>query len=186
MQDFWAASQAGKMPAVSFLKAAAYQDGHAGYSDPLDEQNFLVNTINSLEKLPTWRSTAVVIAYDDSDGWYDHVMGPIVSQSNTAYDALSDPGMCDTAKAGAFQDRCGYGPRLPLLVISQFAKRNFVDHSLTSQSSILRFIEDNWSLGRIGNQSFDVTAGSLSNLFDFSRPSNNSGRLFLDPTTGEP
>src|SRR5207249_12166504 len=56
--------------------------GHAGYSDPLDEQHFLVDTINRLQKLPTWNSTAVIIAYDDSDGWYDHVMGPIVSQSN--------------------------------------------------------------------------------------------------------
>jgi phospholipase C len=75
---------------------------------------------------------------------------------------------------------------LPLLVISPFAKRNFVDSSLTSQASILRFIEDNWSLGRIGNQSFDATAGSLSNLFDFSRPNGIPARLFLDPTTGEP
>jgi phospholipase C len=183
LQDFWDAVQAGNMPAVSFLKAAAYQDGHAGYSDPLDEQNFLVDTLNHLQKLPTWRDTAVIIAYDDSDGWYDHVMGPIVSQSSTADDTLSDPGECGTPKAGSYQDRCGYGPRLPLLVISPFAKRNFVDHSLTSQTSILRFIEDNWSLGRIGNQSFDATAGSLSNLFDFSHPFDRS--LFLDPATGE-
>ncbi len=185
LQDFWDAVQAGNMPEVSFLKAAAYQDGHAGYSDPLDEQNFLVNTINRLEKLPTWRDTAVIIAYDDSDGWYDHVIGPIISQSNDpAHDALSDPGMCGTAKTGAYEDRCGYGPRLPLLVISPFAKSNFVDHSVTNQASILRFIEDNWNLGRIGDQSFDATSGSLSNLFDFSHPFNRS--LFLDPATGEP
>jgi len=184
LQDFWAAVQAGNMPAVSFLKAAAYQDGHAGYSDPLDEQNFLVDTINRLQKLPTWRDTAVIIAYDDSDGWYDHVMGPIVSHSSSEDDTLSGPGQCGTPKAGAYQDRCGYGPRLPLLVISPFAKRNIVDNSLTSQSSILRFIEDNWSLGRIGNQSFDATAGSLSNLLDFSHPFDK--RLFLDPATGEP
>ncbi len=185
LQDFWAAVQADNMPAVSFLKAAAYQDGHAGYSDPLDEQNFLVDTINRLQKLHTWKDTAVIIAYDDSDGWYDHVMGPIVSQSSTADDTLSGPGQCGTPKAGAYQDRCGYGPRLPLLVISPFAKSNFVDHALTSQTSILRFIEDNWSLGRIGNQSFDATAGSLDNMFDFSHPINSS-RLFLDPSTGEP
>jgi phospholipase C len=183
LQDFWAAVQAGNMPAVSFLKAAAYQDGHAGYSDPLDEQNFLVDTINRLQKLPTWKNTAVIIAYDDSDGWYDHVMGPVLSQSSTADDALSGTGQCGTPKAGAYQDRCGYGPRLPLLVISPFAKSNFVDHALTSQTSILRFIEDNWSLGRIGNQSFDATAGSLDNMFDFSRPIPG---LFLNPSTGEP
>ena len=70
------------MPAVSFLKAPAYQNGHPGYSDPIDEQNFLVGTINHLQRLPEWNSTAVIIVYDDSDGWYDHVMPPIVSQSS--------------------------------------------------------------------------------------------------------
>ncbi|HZE34014.1 MAG TPA: alkaline phosphatase family protein [Actinoallomurus sp.] len=58
---------------MSFLKAAAYQDAHGANSDPLDEQQFIVNTINKLQKSPDWKSTAVVIAYDDSDGWYDHV-----------------------------------------------------------------------------------------------------------------
>jgi phospholipase C len=183
--DFWAAADAGNMPAVSYLKAAAYQDGHAGYSDPIDEQNFLVSTINRLEKLHDWKSTAVVIAYDDSDGWYDHQMSPIISQSNTQDDTLSGPGSCGTAKAGAYQDRCGYGPRQPLLVISPFAKTNSVDHSITDQSSILRFVEDNWSTGRIGNQSFDALAGSLANMFDFNNGP-RAHKLILDPTTGEP
>jgi len=71
------------------LKASKYQDGHANYSDPIDEQTFLVNTINKLQEWSEWNSTAVIIAYDDSDGWYDHVMPPIVSQSNDrAHDAL--------------------------------------------------------------------------------------------------
>ena len=184
LSNFWQAVDAGNMPAVSFLKAAAYQDGHAGYSDPLDEQTFIVNTINHLEQTPEWHSTAVIIAYDDSDGWYDHQIGPIVSQSNTADDALSGPGSCGTAPAGAYEDRCGYGPRQPLLVISRFAKRNFVDNTVTDQSSILRFIEDNWSTGRIGNQSFDALAGSLDNMFNFAHQ--RGGPLFLDPSTGEP
>jgi phospholipase C len=183
LSDFWAAADAGKIPSVSFLKAAAYQDGHAGYSDPLDEQTFLVDTINRLEKLPTWKSTAVIIAYDDSDGWYDHVMGPIVMQSASADDTLSGPGSCGTPKAGAYLDRCGYGPRQPLLVISTFARPNTVDHSVTDQSSILRFIEDNWNLGRIGNQSFDALAGPLTNLFDFT--GDQADRLFLNDKTGE-
>jgi phospholipase C len=93
LSDFWDAVQNGNQPAVSFLKAAKYQDGHAGYSDPLDEQTFLVNTINALQKLPTWKNTAVIISYDDSDGWYDHQMGPILKQSNDPdNDALTDPG----------------------------------------------------------------------------------------------
>ncbi|HLG61620.1 MAG TPA: alkaline phosphatase family protein [Ktedonosporobacter sp.] len=184
LSDFWAAADSGHMPAVSFLKARAFQDGHAGYSDPLDEQNFLVDTINHLQKLPTWRDTAVVIAYDDSDGWYDHVIGPIVNHSSDPNDALTGPGQCGVARVGAFEGRCGYGPRQPLLVISPFAKENFVDHSVTDQSSILRFIEDNWKLGRIGNQSFDAIAGSLNNMFNFSRD-DEAGKLFLNPSTGE-
>jgi phospholipase C len=184
LSDFWAAVDNGNMPAVSFLKAAAYQDGHAGYSDPLDEQTFLVDTINRLEKTNEWKDTAVIVAYDDSDGWYDHQMSPIINQSASADDALTGPGLCGTPKAGAYLDRCGYGPRQPLLVISPYSKENFVDHTITDQSSILRFIEDNWNLGRIGNQSFDALAGPLTNMFDFSN--NGNHKLFLDPTTGEP
>ncbi len=183
LSDFWAAADAGNLPAVSYLKAAEYQDGHAGYSDPLDEQQFLVATINHLQTLPSWANTAVVIAYDDSDGWYDHVMGPIVNVStDPATDALTDPGMCGAMTPGAYPDRCGYGPRLPLLVISPYAKVNFVDHTITDQSSILRFVEDNWGLGRIGDQSFDEKAGSLNNMFDFSHP--GASVLTLDPATG--
>ncbi|HLZ60838.1 MAG TPA: alkaline phosphatase family protein [Ktedonosporobacter sp.] len=187
LTDFWTAADGGNLPAVSFLKAAGYQDGHAGYSDPLDEQHFLVNTINHLQKLSTWKNTAVVIAYDDSDGWYDHVMGPIVnSSSDPANDAVSGAGKCGNDEpAGGIQDRCGYGPRLPLLVISPFAKTNFVDHSVTDQSSILRFIEKNWKLGSIGGSSFDSMAGTLNHLFDFDGKPDTSP-FMLDPVTGEP
>jgi phospholipase C len=190
LADFFAALRAGNFPSVVFLKAAGYQDGHAGYSDPLDEQTFLVNTINTLQRLPQWNETAVIIAYDDSDGWYDHVMGPIVSQSDTDQDALTGPGHCGTAPAGVAQARCGYGPRLPLLIISPFAKNNYVDHAITDQSSILRFIEDNWDLGQIGNGSFDERAGSLFGMFGFSDRFRYfpdwavSSRLFLDPSSG--
>jgi phospholipase C len=183
--DFWDALDHDRLPAVSFLKAAAYQDGHAGYSDPLDEQTFLVETINRLQQSREWEETAVIIAYDDSDGWYDHVIGPIVSQSSTPADALTGPGACGVAPKGAYPARCGYGPRLPLLAISPFARSNFVDHSVSDQSSILRFIEDNWKLGRIGDQSFDALAGSLGHLFDFDRWP-RAPRLFLDPSTGQP
>jgi phospholipase C len=60
-------------------------------------------------------------------------------------------------------------PRPPLLVISPFAKANFVDYRLTDQSSVLRFIEDNWETGRTGNRSFDAIAGSMLSMFDFRR-----------------
>jgi len=188
LTDFWAAFDARNMPAVNFLKAPAYQDGHAGYSDPLDEQEFLVNTINRLQRSREWSSTAVVVAYDDSDGWYDHAMSPIVNQSqDPTIDALDGTtcGKKSDKVMGGYQDRCGYGPRLPLLVISPFAKTNFVDHSTTDQTSILKCIEDNWKTGQIGNFSFDAKAGSLKNLFNFSEEGDGSAhRVFLDPATG--
>ncbi len=184
MTDFWHAVDNGFMPAVSFLKAPGYQDGHAGYSDPLAEQTFVVQTINHLQQRPEWGNIAVIIAWDDSDGWYDHVLGPIVKQSNDpTADQLTGAGSCGTATAGAFQGRCGYGPRLPLLVVSPWARRNFVDHTTSDQSSILRFIEDNWVLGRIGNQSYDELAGPLTGMFDFAH--RDGRRLFLDPSTGQ-
>jgi phospholipase C len=112
-------------------------------------------------------------------------MPPIVNTSaDPANDALAEPmGLCGTVASGAYNDRCGYGPHLPLVVISPFARQNFVDHTLSDQSSILRFIEDNWQLGRIGDQSFDALAGTLLNLFTFAGSS--APPLFLDPATGQ-
>ena len=186
LRDFWDAVAAGDPPAVSFLKAPHYQDGHDGKSDPLDEQVFLVETINRLQRLDAWPSTAIVVAYDDPGGWYDHVMPPITSQSDDpTYDALLGPGLCGQARPGAYLDRCGHGLRLPLLVISPFVRPNSVDHHLLEQASILRFVEDNWHLDRIGDQSFDATAGSLDSLFDFEHHARRAPRLFLDPSTGE-
>ena len=188
LRDFWAAADSANLPAVSYLKAPDVGDGHAGYSDPLDEQKFLVDTVNHLQKLPSWKDTAVVINYDDSDGWYDHQMGPILDQSQTALDALTGTGTCGT-NAGKVLDgqqaRCGFGPRLPMMVISPWSRSNFVDHSLSTQTSIVSFIEDNWLSGeRIPGGSADTWAGSISGMFDFSHPVD--GRLLLDPGTGEP
>ncbi|HXZ14185.1 MAG TPA: alkaline phosphatase family protein [Candidatus Sulfotelmatobacter sp.] len=190
--DFTTALNEGRLPAVSFIKAPAYQDAHPGYSDPIDEQFFTVNLINMIMQTDEWKHTLVVIAYDDSDGWYDHQMGPIVNQSDSpGDDQLLTPGVssgsCGTPKPqadanGQIQNgRCGYGPRLPMLLISPYSKQNYVDHRLTDQSSIIRFIEDNWSLGRIGNGSTDAIAGRLDGMLDFR---GHASRLILDPSTG--
>jgi phospholipase C len=181
---------------------------------------FIVQVINALQQSQEWKDTAVVIQYDDSDGWYDHVNGPIVNPSATgnnpgqdntntnANDSLipvpplststvpANPekiitsGVCGSPGAGALQGRCGYGPRLPLLVISPWAKANFVDHTTTDQSSSLRFIEENWGLESIdefepqaGQGSFDRLAGTVMNMFDF-QSSPNKKPLLLDPLTG--
>ena len=193
--DFVDALKAGHFPSVSFLKAPAYQDGHAGYSSPLDEQKFVVGMINLLQQQPEWEHTVVIIAYDDSDGWYDHLMGPIVNGSASKLDQLNGVGKCgdgSTALPGTSpgtkhaNGRCGFGPRLPLLVISPWAKPNFVDHTLTDQTSILRLIADIFLGGqRLGRGSFDAQSGSLNTMFDLSKGTpQNMQRVFLDPETG--
>jgi len=177
----------GNMPAVSYLKAPGYEDGHAGYSDPLDEQRFLVDEINKIEESKYWASTAILITYDDSDGWYDHQMGPIVRSSQDALDTLNGAGMCGPASKQVLgqEDRCGVGPRIPLLVISPWAKRNHVDHTFTEQASVVKFIENNWRLPRIGGGSADATSGSLNSAFNFHQSYGHAPAVILNDTTGE-
>ena len=186
LSDFSTTLTHGNMPAVSFLKAAEYQDGHPGYSDPLDEQTFLVNTINQIERSPFWKSTAIVVTYDDSDGWYDHQPPVIVNGSNTS----ADTAICTSApmRLGSYPDRCGYSQRLPMLVISPWTRKNYVSGNLTDTSSVTAFIENNWLGGKkIGGGSYDAIAGRLdgpAGLLDFFtaphfRP------VILNPATGQ-
>jgi phospholipase C len=183
--DFVNSLNNGSLPAVTFLKAPTTQTGHPANSTPLEEQTFLVDTINMLQASPLWKNMAIFITYDDSDGWYDHVMPPIVNQSNDTNDTLAGSSLhCGTPQSGAYLDRCGYGTRLPLLAISPYAKQNYVDHALTDTTSVTRFIEDNWNLGRLGNQSFDALAGSLDGLFDFTDPPRAGRELILSDMTG--
>jgi phospholipase C len=196
--DFFDALAAGNLPAVSYLKAPAYQDGHPGYSNPLDEQAFVVGVVNALEQSAFWDTTAVIIAYDDSDGWYDHQQATIKNGSFTNLDSLSAAGACGVegttpmlpgpnSGGQGVNGRCGPGVRTPFIVISPWAKPNYVDHTFTDQSSVVRFIEDNWNLGRIGGGSFDATAGSINGMFDFSKNTpQNSTALILSPITGLP
>ena len=164
------AVEAGNMPQVSFLKAPAAENGHPGNSDPLDEQKFLVEEINKIQSSKYWKNTAIFIAYDDSDGWYDHQVGPTLFPSHGTKDALNGLETCHFTNESStveHDNRCGLGPRLPFLLISPYAKSNYVDNTLTEQSSIIKFVEQNWSLGSIGAGSEDVDSGSVDNMFEF-------------------
>jgi phospholipase C len=198
--NFFQALNAGNLPAVSFIKAPSAYNGHPGNSDPVTEQYWVTQTINAIMQSSYWQNggVAIVIAYDDSDGWYDHVTGPIVSPSaisNTSpglsgsvganvYDNFAGVGNCGTPLSGAQPARCGYGPRLPMLVISPYSVSNYVDHSLTNQSSVIRFVEDNWNLGRIdatspanGVGSYDRQSNSIASMMNFNNPPNTAPLL---------
>ena len=203
---------ASALPAVSFLKAPGYQDGHAAYSDPEDEQQFVASVINELMRSPDWSSTAVFINYDDSDGWYDHANPGVINPSLSVADNLTNTsltvsttgtsGQCGGSPQGSEetplplageQGRCGFGPRLPLLVISPFANENAVDDNLSNQASIINFVEYNWRLPSISGSadqiqsSVDASEGvpfDLAGLFSFK--GSRDRRLILDPGTGRP
>jgi phospholipase C len=193
------------LPAVSFLKAPGYEDAHPGYSDPADEQAFVTREINSLMRTPDWQNTVVIVNYDDSDGWYDHVyigvtnpsLSPADNLTNTTF-TLPTSGQCGpspqtTAPLAGEQARCGFGPRLPMLVISPFARVNDVDHNLSDQASILNLIEYNWRLPGIPGSADQVLSGldrshglrfDLQGMFDFKHPKGQ--QLILNPVTGQP
>lgn len=184
---FKQAVEAGNMPQVSFLKPPAAENGHAGNSDPLDEQKFLTEEINTIENSQYWKNTAIFIAYDDSDGWYDHQVGPTLFPSHTAADKLNGSGACQFTNESSLVEhgnRCGLGPRLPFMLVSPYAKSNYVDNTLTEQSSIIKFVEQNWSLGSIGAGSEDVDSGSVDNMFEFGN-AQRAPKVILNETTGE-
>ena len=200
---------ASALPGVTFLKAPGYQDGHAAYSEPADEQAFVTKEVNALMKSPDWSSTAVIVNYDDSDGWYDHAYSGVTNPSLSAADNLTNttlgpisaahptsqqcgPKPQTSAPLGGQQGRCGFGPRVPMLVISPCAKQNYVDHNLTNQASIINFVEYNWGLAGIsgsfdqaltGTDSREHVPFDLAGMFDFSHC--NTPALTLDPATGQ-
>lgn len=196
LEDFYAAVKAGNFPAVSYIKMPAYQDGHPGNSDPLDEQVGNVDLINFLQQQPEWGETAVIVTYDDSDGWYDHAYAvPTSASYDPTADQVNGPGQCGLGVGKQTQPkglngqpvngRCGPGTRTPFLLISPYAKQNFVSHIRISQASVVRFVEDNWLRGqRLGGGSFDDGVESIMDMFDFDHGDDRQNKLFLDPTAG--
>jgi phospholipase C len=175
----------GNMPSVSYLKGTSAASGHPGESDPLDEQKFVVNTVNQIEKSKYWPSTAIVITYDDSDGWYDHAAPKLVNGSDNS---SLDTAMCEQTaiSIGHGNGRCGYSQRLPMLVISPYTQDNHVSSNLSDTTSVVSFIEDNWLGGKRIPGSFDATSGSLDasgGLLDFNVTPNDTP-VILNPATG--
>jgi phospholipase C len=176
------------MPAVSFLRSDVVRTGHPSSSDPLDEQEWIEGDVNAIEKSAYWPSTAIVIEYDDSDGYYDHQPPTILNSSDTG----SDSAICTEAHAagvpeiGNQSNRCGPSQRLPFEVISPYVKPDHVDHSLITQDSTLKFIEKNWGLPTVGPATFDnlPQLSDLESFFDWSQPQQKE--VLLDNTCDVP
>jgi acid phosphatase len=152
-EDFLAGADDGSLPAVSFVKPIGKYDEHAGYSTVLESEEHAVELIEReqhavelierVKSSPDWDSTAIIVTYDDFGGWYDHVAPPLI-------------------------DRWGPGGRVPMLLISPYARKGFVDHTLYDTTSILKFIE--WRYGLEPLTDRDAGANNLLPAFDFSPP----------------
>jgi phospholipase C len=105
-------------------------------------ENWTVQHINAIMRGPDWPTTAIILTWDDFGGFYDHVPPPAV-------------------------DELGYGPRVPLLVISPYAKEGVVSHTVYEFASVLQLIENRFRLKALTAR--DVEANSLLDLFDFSQ-----------------
>jgi phospholipase C len=139
--QFVSDAQSGQLPAVSWLVTNEETSEHPPYSTCLGE-NWTVQQLNALMQGPAWNSTAVFLTWDDFGGFYDHVPPPSL-------------------------DRYGLGPRVPLIIISPYAKKGFVSHTNYEFSSFLRFVELRWGLKALTDR--DTQANDMTDSFDFTQ-----------------
>ena len=158
--QFLAAAAAGILPAVAFVDPRFEDEGSGTSSDDhphADIRNgeaFLNLIYDAVRTSPNWGSTVLVINFDEWGGFFDHVPPPTA------------PIPAATAIAGDVDGRLGF--RVPLLVISPFAREGFVSHETLDHTSILRLIEWRWGLKPLSVR--DATANNLADLLDFQQP----------------
>lgn len=148
LTSFYGAVAAGALPEVSYVVPKNLDSGHPGYSAPARYEAFLQDLIAKVQANPAlWADTAIVITTDEGGGYFD---------------------------SGYIQnlDFFGDGPRIPLIVVSPYAKRNFVDHTYNDHASVLKFIERNWSLPPLSARSRDNLPNPVRDLNNPYRPAN--------------
>jgi phospholipase C len=126
-------------PKVAFFKPAGNKNQHPGYATILDADDEVKEIVESIRQSPIWSSTAIIVTYDEYGGFWDHVAPPQI-------------------------DRWGAGTRIPAIIISPFAKKNYVDHSLYNTTSILKFIENRFDLKPLSSR--DAAANGLQGAFE--------------------
>ncbi len=140
-QQYFIDLQNNQLPAVAYMVPSGLSEHPPG--DITAGQSFAVTTATSLMRSSAWDSSVWVVTWDDWGGWYDHVPPPQV-------------------------DADGYGFRVPAIIVSPYARGGTIDHTTYDFTSVLKFIEDNWSLQPLTAR--DATANSIANALDLSRP----------------
>jgi phospholipase C len=140
--DYYTDVMAGKLPSVTFIKPLGPNNEHPGYATLLNGQQHVADLVGAIQNSPYWQDTAIIITYDEHGGRWDHVPPPVV-------------------------DKWGPGGRVPTIVISPFAKKGFVDHTQYDTTSILKLIEERWSLEPLADR--DAKVGDMLTAFDFNQ-----------------
>jgi phospholipase C len=139
--DFFTAAKSGTLPAVSFVKPIGRFNEHPGSSTVMDGENHAIELINAVMNGPNGKDAVVILTYDENGGFWDHVAPPVIDK------------------------RWGPGTRIPAIIISNFAKKGYVDHTQYETISILAFIEKRWGLSPLNDR--DKNANPLQNAFKF-------------------
>ena len=139
---FYEDLKANTLPSVSFIKLIGEENEHPGYASLMKGQEKVAQLVDLVRKSPYWSRSAIIITYDDNGGRWDHVAPPRV-------------------------DRWGPGVRVPAIIVSPFAKKNYVDHTVYDTTSILAFIERRWNLRPVAQR--DARVNDLTNAFEFTR-----------------
>lgn len=129
----------GRLPTVSFVKPAGIDNEHPGYADVLTGDTHLFELLQAIMRGPQWNETAVIVAYDENGGFWDHVAPPTI-------------------------DEWGPGTRVPAFVVSPFARKKFVDHTVYDTTSILATLEHKFNLRPLAKR--DADAKDLSAAFE--------------------
>ncbi len=149
VNNFFSDVQNHSLPSVVWIKPYATDNEHPADGILLDGQNYAMSLVNTIRNSDYWKDTLVIITYDESGGWWDHVAPPHVGDGHTL------PGQ---------SDQFGPGARLPLLLAGPFAKQHFVSHTQFDTASILKLIETRWHLRPLAVR--DAAANNLAQALD--------------------
>jgi phospholipase C len=139
--EYYTDLQNGTLPAVSYVLLLGATEHPI--SDPQLGQITTRTMIQTLMESDSWKSSALLITYDDWGGWYDHVPPPQV-------------------------DKYGYGFRVPTMLVSAYARQGYIDHTQLDHTSLLKFIETNWGIKPLAER--DAKANNFTSAFDFTSP----------------
>ncbi len=140
--QFFTDIQNGNLAQVTWIMPALSYSDHAGYGSGADGPDWVANLVNAIGSSPFWDSTVIFISWDDWGGWYDHVPPPQV-------------------------DAMGLGSRVPLIIVSPYAKHAYISETTHEFSGFLTYTEETFNLGNLGQR--DVKADDFADCFDYTQ-----------------